>query len=104
MTSNKKTKEQVGYEPAQCCFNCGGFARPHTPGVVLGSCVRVEGAIHPADTCQLFQWALADDDDGDGRPEIRRHLSLSALPRQAEVSATDEAAGGLAMAVRPPIS
>jgi hypothetical protein len=67
----KKNKEQVGYGPAQCCFNCAGFARPHTPGVVLGHCVRVEGTIHPADTCRLFQWALADDDDDDGRPSAR---------------------------------
>src|SRR5262245_27621862 len=64
----KRGKEEVSYKPAQCCFNCAGFIRPYTAGVVLGHCMRVKGEIHPADTCDRFQWAEHDDDDGDGRP------------------------------------
>jgi hypothetical protein len=74
-------KEQVQYQASPCCFNCNGFGRPAAAGVVLGSCVRVEGDIHPADTCRLFQWAEpSDDDDGDGRPDSRKqHEQLQAV-------------------------
>ena len=67
----KKSKELVGHAPALCCFNCAWFARPSAPGAVLGTCMRVEGKLHPADICRLFSWALEDDDDGDGRPSAR---------------------------------
>jgi hypothetical protein len=69
----KRDKEQVQYQPGHCCFNCASFARPATAGVVLGSCMRVKGQIHPADFCKEFAFADLDDggDDGDGRPDRR---------------------------------
>jgi len=47
--------------------NCGAFARPTAAGVVLGSCARVQGQIHPADVCNEFDWAEETDDDGNPR-------------------------------------
>jgi len=75
----KKDKEQVGYGPAQCCFNCAWFARPSAPGAVLGHCMRVEGKIHPANTCRLFSWLLEEDDDGDGRPQAHDEVRINAF-------------------------
>jgi hypothetical protein len=62
----KKTKGAVDYRAGECCFHCQAFARPTASGEVLGHCVRVEGKIHPGDTCRLFEWAEETDDDGDG--------------------------------------
>ena len=74
----KKDKAAVDYRAGEVCFHCQAFARPTASGEVLGSCVRVEGKIHPGDTCRLFEWAEETDDDGDGNPRAHDEIRVGA--------------------------
>ena len=71
-------KDKVDYRAAECCFHCAGFLRPDAPGVVNGQCVKVIGSVHPGSTCDLFEFAIDDDGDDDGRPDDREHINPSA--------------------------
>ena len=66
----KKDRAEVDYRAAEACFHCAGFLRPDAPGVVLGQCVKVKGAIHPGSCCDLFEPANEDDDDDDNNPRV----------------------------------
>ena len=94
MTKGKADKLAVDYRAAECCFHCAGFLRPDAPGVVEGQCVKVKGAIHPGSTCDLFEFAIDDDGDDDGRPDDREHTHPSPL------SLSDGQLGGLQLQQR----
>ena len=69
----KRDRSRVNYRSGECCFCCVSFMRPETG--VLGICTRVQGQIHPAHLCDLFEEGTDVDDDGSGRPDDRNPLA-----------------------------
>jgi hypothetical protein len=74
----KKDRAVVDYRAAEACFHCSGFLRPDAPGVVLGQCVKVKGAVHPGSTCDLFEPGIEEDGDDNGNPRAHDEQQITA--------------------------